>query len=759
MDGIVPNRWNPAGVGLSSAHHTPNSPSSPYPINPTVTKSTSDYLRAIHRRIWLVLAVAVPAAITASIWTLRQPRIYQARAEITIEPPEFNPVLSTLVAHEIGRHDPTNQERYVPNRIALLQSKGLAELVVDNPIIAPELVAFDDAAQELITSSLQVRQVSRTNMFIVTLEGRDPARTKKLLETLLEEFKNQAEKENRDRMVDTRDSANDRLKGLKTEQGNLDTKIYDTLRTARTIGPGGRNIFEEQYVNLGNTLAQKQMRIGELSQQLMIARSFPRPDFSSQAGSREQRLAMLDFERKKWLRVLQKAKRSINPKQFDHDPAVREYAQRLQEIMDEQDELKSIKTEMASDPTKLIIEQYQREIEDDKAQHQAILTQMQESMPEHQRFMSMIEDRNHVRQKIADMERNIAAFEILRKSQKEPVKIPPSVIEPTVPIKPSRTLYIGMGLIASLGLGIGLVVLLEHVDHSVKVPEHVTLGLTLPLLGVVPRIRRTALSHRHGHLWTASSPESIEADAFRNIRASLLGAADRSGPIVTLLITSPKACDGKSTLALNLAATCARAGERTLLLDVDLRRPGLADVFPPEPGKDGTRFGLVDILKGTLPWQKTLRHTELRNLDYMPTGQPHDVPIEILGTLELRQLLSAVSNHYDRVILDSPAVLGMADCRMLGRMVHTSLLVVRAGVHQLVTLQRAKTMLEQSHVPIAGVIVNSVSEDVHNWSGYGEAGALSALSGKMTGTQGSSSALGADNHESHERVLAGSINT
>ena len=94
------------------------------------------------------------------------------------------------------------------------------------------------------------------------------------------------------------------------------------------------------------------------------------------------------------------------------------------------------------------------------------------------------------------------------------------------------------------------------------------------------------------------------------------------------------------------------------------------------------------------------------------------IPIEILGTLELRQLLTALAHHYDRVILDGPAVLGMADCRMLGRMVDASVLVVRAGAHQLVTLQRAKAMLEQSHVVIVGVVVNSLSEDVRNWSSY-----------------------------------------
>ncbi len=728
MDGIVPFRDHPAAAAPAphvSRHSQMDIPAS-LPMNPAAVKTPSDYIRAMRRRIWMILAVAVPMAIATSSWALRQPKIYQARAEITIDPPEFNPALATLVSHEIGRHDPITQERYIPNRIAQLQSKGLAERVFNNPTFASEVAAFDDPAQELILNGLQVRQIGKTNMFSVTLDGRDPARIKNLLEALLEEFKNLAQSEKQDRTDDTKVYATQRLKGLKTDLDALDQRIYDQLKTVRTIGPGGKNIFEEEYINLSNTLTRKQERISELGQQLMIANSFSRNDFNAGPGQREQQIAALEAERKKWVRLLRNV--SHTAKRFDSDPAAQKYAQRLQEIMDELDELRSLKTQMADNPTELILNQYQREVEDDKAQLQEVLVKMQESMPDHQKFLSMVEDRNRSRQALAEMEHNIASFELLARSQKDPVRIPPSVVEPTVPIKPSRGLYIGMGLMASFGMGIGLVLLLEHVDHSVKIPEHVTQGLALPLLGVVPRIRRTSLTHRGGHLWTPSTPDSIEADAFRNIRASLLGVADRHGPIVTLLVTSPKAGDGKSTAALNLAATCARAGERTLLLDIDLRRPTLGAVFPAEPEKEGTTNGLVDVLQGTLPWQKTLRRTELRNLDFISTGDPRDIPIEILGTLELRQLLTALENHYDRVILDGPAVLGMADCRMLGRMVDASVLVVRTGAHQFVTLQRAKAMLEQSHVPIAGVVVNGLSEDVQNWSSYGYDGVHAEIS-------------------------------
>ncbi len=541
MDGIVPFRDHPAASAPSPSvsRHAHMAVPASLPINPAAVKTPSDYIRAMRRRIWLILAVAVPMAIATSIWALRQPKIYQARAEVTIEPPEFNPVLSTLVSHEIGRHDPITQERYIPNRIAQLQSKGLAERVFNNPTFASEVAAFDDPAQDLILTGLQVRQIGKTSMFSVTLEGRDPARTKSLLESLLQEFKKLADSERFERTDETKGFAENRLRGLKKNLEDIDQHIYEQLRKVHTIGPGGRNILEEQYINLGNTLMHKQERITDLTQQLMFAKSFSRNDLNAGQGPREQRIAMLEAEKKKWVRVMMKAKRAIKAEHFDSDPAAREYAQRLQEIMDELDELRSLKTQMAENPTEMTLDRYEREIEDDKAQQQAVLAQMQESMPDHQKFLSMVEDRHQTRQCITEMERNIASFELLASSQKDPVRIPPSVVEPTVPIKPSRGLYIGMGLLVSFGMGIGLVFLLEHVDHSVKIPEHVTQGLTLPLLGVVPRIRRTSLTYRGGHLWTPSTPDSIEADACRNIRASLLGVADRHGPIVTLLVTSP----------------------------------------------------------------------------------------------------------------------------------------------------------------------------------------------------------------------------
>jgi capsular exopolysaccharide synthesis family protein len=713
MDGIQTYR------GSAATPNSIRSGAAALTVNPSAVKTASNYFKALRRRFWMVLAIAVPLAISSSIVVLRLPPVYLVKAEIEINPPEVPPELSTLVSHELGRRDPSSQASYVPNHEVWLRNKWLAELVVNNSAIAPELTQYVDPAAELFKSLTVVPVKKGTNSFIVSLEGPDPSRTKRLLEKLLEEFQYQAKRENENRLDAAKDFAKTNLTKLVENLDILDKKIGGLLKDTPMIGPHGRSMIEEQYVNFGSMLAQKRQNMDALQQHVLTSQLLPKIEFDGASSARAAKIAQLEEQIQ--VSALQLEHIKGLSRNFDADPSAKMVARRLELLMDKRDKLLSVRTEAAASPIEPIMERFRQEIEADQDTQDKLLTKMQESLPDYQKFQAMLGDRADKKKQIVAMEDRLTAYEIVEKAivTNDCVKVPPNgVVEPTVPIKPNRALLIGLGLFVSFGLAIGLVCLLEHVDHSVKVPEHVTHGLTLPLLGVVPRIRRTALTHRGGHLWTPATPDSLEADAYRNIRASLLGIADRRGPIITLLVTSAKAGEGKSTTAINLAATCARAGERTVLMDIDLRRPSLADVFI-ENESTGDVHGLIDVLRGDLPWQRTVRHTEIPNLDFIPTGDTRSIPIEILGTRELRQLLIGLSNHYDRVILDGPAVLGLADCRVLGRIVDAALLVVRSGSHQLMTLHRAKAMLEQSHVVIAGVVFNGLTDDMNNWSSYG----------------------------------------
>jgi capsular exopolysaccharide synthesis family protein len=720
MDGIQTIKGYPAPPSPV------RTPLAPLAFNPAAVKTTAHYLRALRRRIWVVLATAVPLAILGSILVLRLPPVYVVKAEIEINPPAYDPTLAVLVSHELGRHDQASQDRYIPNRAAQLRSRALAELVVSTADLAPELSRYEDPFVELFDRHLSVVQVQKnSNSYLVSLEGHDAARTTKLLEKLLEKFQDEAKRENEKKIDDTAKNAQGILAKLEQDRTALDGRIDVALQRNPTIGPSGKSIVEEQYVSLGTILNQKQLRLGELHQQMMVAQMFPRFE-AGDAAARAAQLASLKKQLRQWTHALEQLQRTS--RRFNSDPAAINYAHRLEGVMAEIEELKSIKTEMAPSSTEMIMDQYRLEIEADRDQQANLLSQLRDSLPSHQRFLALLEERQENARRIADLKEKLARFDMLSKSQAATdfIKIPTSLAEPTIPIKPNRPLLIALALILSVAMGSGLVCWLEHVDHSVKVPEHASHTLALPLLGVVPRIPRTVLTQWGRHLWTPGAADSIAADAYRNVRAGLLGVADRRGPIITLLITSAKAGEGKSTTALNLAATCALAGERTVLVDVDLRRPSLGEVFLPQRDPKSAP-GVADVLRGKIAWQRTLRHTRIDNLDFIPTGDTSQVPIEALGTRELRQFLLALSHHYDRVLLDGPAVLGLADCRFLGRMVDASLLVVRSGSHHLTTLHRAKAMLEQSHVTLAGVVFNGLTEDMDNWSSYGSSAALTLV--------------------------------
>jgi capsular exopolysaccharide synthesis family protein len=399
-------------------------------------------------------------------------------------------------------------------------------------------------------------------------------------------------------------------------------------------------------------------------------------------------------------------------KNFNNDPASKHYAVLLGQTLDELDELQKMSVPEESDLVSMFQTHHDEEIRKLEREVKGLQDQIQSTMPLYQGFLGMLEERKQLQQSIADMEVKLREFEFLSQTQNEPVKILQSAIEPNVPVRPNRTILLAVVGLMGLGLGVGLVCLLETVDRRVKQPEQLSAGLGLPILGMIPRLRRISRLSRGGHLCGWLDPYSPEADAFRNLRASVLGAPrDGRAVAATILVTSARPGEGKSTTAVNLAAACGRSGERTLLLEVDLRRPSLGPVFTPD-----VQVGLVDVLAGDLPWTQAICPTDVQNLDCLPCGDPSGIPLEALGTIEMHQLLADLSKHYHRIILDGPAVLGLADCRLLGRLVDTAILVVRCGAHDLSPLKRARTMLELSAVPILGTVFNGAQVDEDDWT-------------------------------------------
>jgi capsular exopolysaccharide synthesis family protein len=175
------------------------------------------------------------------------------------------------------------------------------------------------------------------------------------------------------------------------------------------------------------------------------------------------------------------------------------------------------------------------------------------------------------------------------------------------------------------------------------------------------------------------------------------------GKAKTVLVTSPGAGDGKTTLVSNLGISMAQAGQRVILLDADFRKPMQQDIF--EMAKEP---GLSNVLAGATTLDKAIRPSSIAGLDILPCGRDVPNPSEMLNSEMFVELISELSSKYDRVVIDSPPVMPVTDACILGAICDVTLLVLRAEKSTRKTAQQARDGLLSVGAHILGAIVNDV---------------------------------------------------
>ncbi len=253
-------------------------------------------------------------------------------------------------------------------------------------------------------------------------------------------------------------------------------------------------------------------------------------------------------------------------------------------------------------------------------------------------------------------------------------------------------------LVASLALGILVAVLLDRLDRRVRYPDQVTQDLGLNILGAIPKVP----GGRRG-LRDADMDHVIEA--LRGIRLNLMHADPTQGPLM-LTITSPGSGDGKSFVSSNLALAFADAGQRTLLIDADVRRGQLHRLFgvPRKPG-------LTEALSGRENRDTVIQHTEFDNLSFVACGtRTHSAP-ELLGSTAMSQLLTAARSSYDVILLDSPPMGAGIDPFALGTLTGKLMLVLRTGITDREMASAKLGVLNKLPITVVGAVLNDVRSD------------------------------------------------
>ncbi|MDY7077832.1 MAG: CpsD/CapB family tyrosine-protein kinase [Chloroflexota bacterium] len=208
-------------------------------------------------------------------------------------------------------------------------------------------------------------------------------------------------------------------------------------------------------------------------------------------------------------------------------------------------------------------------------------------------------------------------------------------------------------------------------------------------------------------LITLTDPRSPAAEAYRTLRTNLtFTALDK--PIETLIVTSSAPGEDKSTVLANLAVTMARGERRTILVDADLRRPALHEIFGLTNDQGLTTMIVEDAARDEPP----LVDVGVDNLWLLPSGPLPPNPAGILGSRKMEQVIAALKSRADVVLFDAPPVVAVTDATVLGTKVDGVLLVICAGRTRREHAQRARELLERVHVRIVGAVLNDAPRDV-----------------------------------------------
>jgi polysaccharide biosynthesis transport protein len=309
------------------------------------------------------------------------------------------------------------------------------------------------------------------------------------------------------------------------------------------------------------------------------------------------------------------------------------------------------------------------------------------------------------------------------------IRVVDPALAPSSPSRPQKFRNIILACLVGLVGGVGLALFREYLDNTVKSPDDVEALTGLPSLAVVPSLpglpstqgrlsrlaREAAPQSASGprvELLSYIQPKSQISEAFRALRTSLL-LSQADHPPQVILVTSALPREGKTTAAVNLAVTLAQLGDRTLLMDSDLRKPGIRRALNLTGGKE---VGLSSYLAGVSTLDEVMMpHPTINNLVALTTGPVPPSPADLLSSHRMREAITELRHKFKFVVIDSPPVMAATDAVILSALTDGVLLVVRSGETPKEAFTRTRDLLAAVKCRLLGVVLNAVDSSAPDY--------------------------------------------
>lgn len=688
-----------------------------------------DYLIILRKHQWLILFFLLMVVSIVSIATVRMQPIYQATTRVEIDRENAN----TIHFSDSDSYDMyMDLEDYIETQSKILTSETLAMKTIrsmglenssqfggdpSHPVKpAPpgsEASLERPRALSIFLGGLSVKRVPNTRLLDVTFETSDPKLAARIVNAHLNNF---IEENFRSRF----EAANQASTWLAAQLNELQIKVeksedtrlaYERENQIWTVDEKN-DISSSKLAELNKALTDAQAdRIAkEAVYQLAEA-----GNYDALAAVRESPV----------IADILKQQATLSAQYTD---ALSQYGPKFPKVMRLQAQLKDLDSLVAREKTNIanqVEAEYrgarQRELLLQQAldQQKTQVNQMAEKLVQY-KILEQEADAN--KQLYNGMLQKLKEAGITAGLRSSNIRIVDPALIPTGPSRPNKMRNILLSVLVGLVGGIGLALLREYLDNTVKTPDDIETLSRLPSLAVVPALTASN-GHQRGRfarllkapeqtckegraeLISHSMPKSQMSEAFRSLRTSLL-LSQADHPPQVILMTSALPREGKTTAAVNLAVTLAQLGDKTLLVDADLRKPGINRALSLV---DGKHAGLSSYLAGVSSLDLiTVPHPTISNLAAIPTGPIPPNPADLLSSRRLSELIAELRSRYKFVVIDSPPIMAATDAVILSVLVDGVLLVVRSGETPKEAFTRTRDLLAGVKCRMLGVVLNAV---------------------------------------------------
>jgi succinoglycan biosynthesis transport protein ExoP len=715
----------------------------------------SQWLDVLRRRRALVAVVVVVVVSLSLARYAMSPKLYRATTILQIE---RRPGSAAAMQQPAQYDDWMEAQYFYPTQYRLLQSRGLAERVVknlrlgDDPVFNPargRLVGTsststataddDDAALAGLAygvlGGLEVVPVRNTSLVEVSYVSTKPELAARIANGVADAFI--------DWGVETRFATVGRassflasqIEGLKQEIQDKEAQLqaYSRRSDIVTLDPSSNVILQ---------------RLEALNKDYMVAVS---ERISKETRYKELMGSPDDYVADTVSGGLVEQLRS------DQLKLEREYANKLNTYKPQWPAMQELKAQidtgrqhMVSATREMVIaarESAKAEYQGASRREQALVAELSRQKGEAMSLNSAAVEYNNLKVEVStrrslldELVRKQSETEVtsrLKGTRDSNVVVVDRALVPGAPYMPSLFRSVALGLMLGLGLGIGAVFMMEYLDRTLKTLEDVDRILNLPLLSVIPDVSRGTYGYGRGQsrgdydgrrrslpkgakqrkdegpssgsddlrleLVSHQNPRLAVSEAYYSLRTALLLSTPYH--LKSIVVTSAVAGEGKTTTAVNLAVVLARLDKDVLLVDADLRKPRVHEVFGAS-----NRLGLVNFLTGSADESAVMLPTKIEKLFLTPAGPMPPNPSELLSSERMVDFKVRASGRFDYVVFDTPPVLPVTDAILLGSMVDGVVLCVGSGVVMREDAQACRQRLQVAGVRVLGVAVNLFQE-------------------------------------------------